>query len=206
MGDVGILRIFHTLGVRLLGLTQFPRNQLADGSGELHAKGGLTDFGVKIIKEMNRLNMLVDVSHINEKGFWDIIELSNTTVIASHSNCKTLCEHHRNLSDDQIKAIVEKKGVIGITFVESFLKKQSTNVSVNDILDHIDHISNLVGPEYIGIGSDYMGLASSRIKGLENIKNLSNITKGLVSRGYDDESIEKILGGNFLRVFKEVLK
>ena len=205
MGDVGILRIFNRLGVRLLGLTQFPRNQLADGSGELRSQGGLSDFGAEVIKEMNRLNMLVDVSHINEKGFWDVLELSKTTVIASHSNCKALCEHHRNLSDDQIRAVAEKKGVIGITFVESFLKKKSESVSVKDVLDHIDHISKLIGPEYIGLGSDYMGLTSSRIMGLEDITKLSNITRGLVSRRYSEKDIDNILGGNFLRIFKKVL-
>ena len=206
MGDLGILRIFHRLGVRLLGFTQLPRNQLADGSGEFRSRGGLTDFGAEVVKEMNRLNMIVDVSHLNEKGFWDALELSKTTTIASHSNCKALCDHHRNLTDDQIRALSEKKGVIGICFEVPFLRKESKGVSIKDVLDHIDHISRLVGPEHIGLGSDFMGLTNSNIEGLEDITELSNVTKGLVSRGYSEGDIENILGGNFLRVFKEVLK
>ena len=205
-GDVSMLRIFYQLGVRSLGFTQFPRNKLADGSGELRSNGGLTGHGHEVLEEMKRFNMLVDVSHINERGFWDVLNATNIPVIASHSNCKALCDHHRNLTDQQIRALADRKGVMGITFVESFLQKSADEVSLNNVLDHIDHIVKLVGVDYVGFGSDYMGMKKSKIKGLEDITKFPNITKGLLSRGYAREEIEKILGGNFLRVFKEILK
>jgi membrane dipeptidase len=205
-GDLGILRIFYRLGVRALGLTQLPRNQLADGSGEMGSKGGLTTFGRNVIEEMNRLNMIVDVSHLNEKGFWDALDASRATVIASHSNCKALCGHHRNLTDDQIRALAKKKGVMGITYVREFLDEKPDKASVQSVLDHIDHVVNLVGADYVGLGSDYMDMWTNEVKELEDITKVPNITKGLVARGYSEDDIEKILGRNFLRVFEEILK
>jgi membrane dipeptidase len=205
-GDLGILRIFYRLGVRALGLTQLPRNQLADGSGEMGSKGGLTTFGRNVIEEMNRLNMIVDVSHLNEKGFWDALDASRATVIASHSNCKALCGHHRNLTDDQIRALAKKKGVMGITYVREFLDEKPDKASVQSVLDHIDHVVNLVGADYVGLGSDYMDMWTNEVKELEDITKVPNITKGLVARGYSEDDIEKILGKNFLRVFEEILK
>lgn len=212
MGDLRMLRIFHTLGVRALGLTHFPRNRLADGSAEMRSNSGLSSFGVLVVEEMNRLGMIIDVSHINEKGFWDVIEVSKDPVLASHSNCKSLCDHHRNLSDEQVKALSEKGGVMGITYVAPFLEKAPGGAddfrspsSVSRILDHIDYAVKLVGSDHVGLGSDYMGRNQTRIKGLEDISKLPNVTRGLVSRGYSDSEIRKILGGNFLRVFERVL-
>jgi len=204
MGDVRMLRIFYMLGVRALGLTWYPRNKLADGSWELRSNSGLSTFGAEVVEEMNKLGMIVDVSHINERGFWDVIDISKSSIIASHSNCRALCDHHRNLTDDQIRAVADKEGAMGITYVSAFLDKRYEKATVERVLDHIDHAVELAGTDHVGLGSDYSGLRSGR-KGLEDITQVPNITKGLVSRGYSDCEIEKIMGGSFLRIFKNVL-
>lgn len=203
-GDLGVLRMLYKLGVRALTLTHSPRNRLGDGCGEKGSRGGLTSFGAQVVKEMNKLGMVVDVSHINEQGFWDVIKTTKSPIIASHSNARALCDHVRNLKDDQIKALAEKGGVIGVTFVRTFLSKDVEMVTVDNVLDHIDHIADLVGVEHVGIGSDYDGMGQAP-KGLEDVTKVSNITRGLVTRGYSDNDIEKILGGNFLRMFKKIL-
>ena len=170
----------------------------------MRSNNGLSTFGAEVVEEINKLGMIVDVSHINERSFWDVMEISKCPVIASHSNCRTLCDHHRNLTDDQIRALADKKGVMGITYVSAFLDKQAENATINKVLDHIDHAVELVGAEHVRLGSDYSGL-KSEIKGLEDITNVPQITKGLVSRGYSDREIENILGWSFLKVFKNVL-
>jgi membrane dipeptidase len=173
----------YRLGVRLLTLTWNQRNQIADGIGESRTGSGLTEFGLKVIDEMNDLRMLIDVSHLSETGFWDVIKKSNDPIIASHSNCYALCPHLRNLKDEQIKAIADKGGVIGITFVP---------------------IVEKVGVDYVGLGSDFDGTDGLPL-GLEGVDKIPNITEELLDRGYKEREIEKILGGNFLRVFKEVV-
>jgi len=203
-GDLGVLRMLYRLGVRILTITHNRRNRLGNGCGEKGSKGGLSTFGVEVVREMNRLGMLVDVSHLNEPGFWDVIETSQDPVIASHSNARALCDHVRNLTDEQIMALAERGGVVGVTFVRSFLRKDPENASVNDVLDHIDHIVELVGVDHVGIGSDYDGIDQAPI-GLEDVTKVLNITRGLVARGYSDGEIRKILGENFLRVFRRVL-
>ena len=213
MGDLRMLRTFYNLGVRAFGLTHFPRNRLADGSAEAGSNSGLSTFGASVVEVMNGLGMVVDVSHINEKGFWDVMDVSKSPVIASHSNCKALCDHHRNLTDEQIGALADKDGVMGITYVGPFLEERHEGTpvdfrsasSVSRVLDHIDHAVELVGADHVGLGSDYMGLRPSSISGLEDISKVPNITKGLVSRGYADNEIRDVLGGSILRIFKEVL-
>jgi len=203
-GDIGVLRILYRLGVRILTLTHNSRNKLGDGCGEDGSQGGLTMFGTQVIEEMNRLGMIVDVSHLNETGFWDVIKISKSPVIASHSNARALCDHVRNLTDDQIEALARTGGVVGVTFVRDFLNKDVEKASVIDVLNHIDYIVDLVGVNHVGIGSDYDGIENPPT-GLEDVTNVLNITRGLVSRGYSDEEIEKIIGGNFLRVFRDLL-
>ncbi len=211
MGELRTINVFHRLGVRSMGLTHFPRNKLGDGSAEESSDGGLSSFGVSVVKAMNDLRMVVDVSHINERGFWHVLELSKAPVIASHSNCKVLCDHHRNLTDEQIIALGEKGGTVGITYVAPFLEKVENpwdftghSSSLDRVLDHIEHAVELIGSEHVGLGSDYLGAHPSKIKGIEDISKTPNVTKGLVERGYSDKDIENILGGSFLRVFKEV--
>jgi membrane dipeptidase len=210
-GSIEALRTIYTLGVRALTLTHFPRNELGDGSGA-DSGSHLTEFGGEVVREMNRLGMLVDISHLNEKGFWDVIELSKDPVVATHSNCKALCSHHRNLTDDQIKALAEKGGVMNLSFCGGFIKdgvgfddpEALKKVTVEDWLDHLDHAVELVGTSHVGIGSDLDG--GCGFPGLDDVTKFPSLTEGMVSRGYSDEDIRNILGANDLRVFKKVLK
>ena len=202
-GDLGVLRMLHKLGVRCIGLTWNQRNDIADGVGEIRAKGGLTNFGVSVIKEMNRLGIVVDVSHLTKPGFWDVIEESSAPIIASHSNAEAICAHPRNLDDDQIRALAKNGGVMGMNFCPPFVSPNEV-VTLDEMLDHVDHIVKLVGADHVGIGSDFDGIGSTPV-GLENVSCMINFTRGLVARGYSDEDIKKILGGNYLRVFQQIL-
>ncbi len=203
-GDLAVLRVLYKLGVRLLTLTWNQRNQIADGLSESRTGGGLTEFGIKVINEMNKLGMLIDVSHLSEAGFWDVVKYSKNPIIASHSNCYTICSQRRNLKDDQIKAIANKGGVIGITFVPNFLTQENRKATIKDVIKHIDYLVEKVGVDYVGLGSDFDGTDDLPLD-LEGVEKVPNITIELVKRGYEEEDIKKILGGNFLRVFKEVV-
>ncbi len=202
--DVSMLRILYELGVRMMSLTWNHRNFLADGVKEERTKSGLTNLGVKVVEEMERLGIVIDVSHLSESCFWDLVEITDSPIIASHSNCRTLCDHPRNLNDRQIAAIADKGGVIGMNFFPKFLRKEG-QATVSDVVDHMEHIIDLVGIDYVGLGSDFDGISSTPI-GLEDASKMPNITIELVSRGYSEEEIRKILGGNHLRVFSRVMK
>lgn len=208
-GDLGVLRVLYRLGIRSMTLTHYPRNELADGSRD-DSKSHLTNFGVEVVEEMNRMGMIVDISHLNETGFWDVLKTTKSPVIASHSNCKALCNHHRNITDEQIKALAENGGVMNISFCGGFIKDGGfstellSKVTVEDWLDHLDHAVGLVGTDHVGLGSDFDG--GCGFPGMDGINLMPNITRGLVARSYSDEDIEKILGGNNLRIFKKILK
>ncbi|MHB8171624.1 MAG: dipeptidase [Thermincolia bacterium] len=199
--DLGVLRCLHRLGVRSIGLTWNQRNGLADGVGEGLKAGGLSGIGRQVVKEMNNLGMIIDISHLAEKGFWDVMEESNQPVIASHSNCRALCSHPRNLTDSQIKALAEKGGVMGMNFAPAFIHCEEANLE--KLLDHIDHVVQLVGPAHVGLGSDFDGIDDAP-RGLEDVTKLPAITLGLMRRGYSDEDIAAILGGNFCWTMMEV--
>lgn len=201
-GSLGILRLMYRLGVRSITLTWNGRNELGDGVGEEKTGGGLTRLGEEAVVEMNRLGMLVDVSHLSENGFWDVLSVSRQPVIASHSNCRALCNHPRNLNDQQIKALANQGGVMGITFVPDFL---GDNPSIAQVLAHIDHAIAVGGPDCVGIGSDFDGTGSLPT-GLEDCSRLPAITSGLLERGYSENAIKKVLGGNFMRVIGQVIK
>jgi len=208
-GDIGVLRTAYRLGARSLTLTHFPRNELGDGSGA-DSGSHLSAFGREVVEEMNRLGMLVDISHLNETGFWDVMELSTDPILATHSNCRALCGHHRNLTDDQIKALAEKGGVMNLSFCAGFIKdgvsnrEASRKVTIEDWLDHLDHAVGLVGTDHVGLGSDLDG--GCGFPGLDDVTKFPDLTRGMISRGYADHDITKILGKNNLRVFKRVLK
>ena len=144
-GSLEALRMLYELGVRAMTLTWSNRNDIADGVNEECSGGGLTTFGRQVVAEMNRLGMLVDVSHIATAGFWDVIETSTKPIIATHSNAKTLCSHPRNLNDDQIKAINANDGLIGITFAGQFLEEDYNNACIDSVYRHIDYMLNLFG-------------------------------------------------------------
>ena len=205
--DIAMLRVLYRLGARMMSLTWNHRNQLADGVRESRTGSGLTNLGVEAIEEMKRLGMVIDVSHLSDSSFWSLAEIADVPIIASHSNCREICDHPRNLTDDQIGALAKLGGVIGMNFAPHFLRKRGREegASVKDVADHIDHIVELVGVDHVGLGSDYDGISSTP-RGLEDAAKMPNVTIELVSRGYGEAEIEKILGGNHLRVFSRILR
>lgn len=198
------LRMIHRLGVRCLSLTWNERNLLADGVGESPTRGGLTEAGVAVVQEMNRLGMIVDVSHLSEAGFWHLIEISRQPVIASHSNAMALCEHKRNLTDDQIRHLARRGGVVGITFATPFLDREPARATLERVVDHIEYIANLVGIDHVGIGSDFDGIDNTPV-GLRDVTSLPMLTRSLLRRGFSQEQVHQILGGNHFRLFQEVV-
>jgi membrane dipeptidase len=202
--DLGILRMLYRLGLRAMTLTWNERNQIADGAGEGRTKGGLTNFGVELVKEMNNLGMVVDVSHINDAGFFDVIETTTKPIIASHSNCRALCNHRRNMTDEMIKILADNGGVMGMNFSASFVTENKENATLERLLDHVDHVVKVASVEHVGIGSDFDGIENTP-KGLEDVTRMPYLTEGLVKRGYKEDEIRKILGENFLRVFSKVI-
>jgi len=248
-GDLSLLRIFYRSGVRYMTLTWENSNPLASSAADTSSqKGGLTELGKEAVKEMNRLGMIVDVSHLSEQAFWDVVNLSSAPIIASHSCVKAICNHYRNLTDEQIKAIAKSGGVIGINFFSGYLDDNFRKVSdsiykeinvkkeelkekfkgddkkieeetsllyknanfpppttLAKLVDHIDYIVKLVGPDYAGLGSDFDGIPAIPLE-IKDASGLPSITQELLNRKYKEKDIKKILGGNFLRVFREVCK
>jgi microsomal dipeptidase-like Zn-dependent dipeptidase len=153
---------------------------------------------------MNRLGVMVDISHVGEKTFWDVIELSTKPVIASHSSVQALCYHDRNLTDKQMQAIAKNGGVVQICLVDLFINKDKSKASLTDAIDHIDYAVKVAGIDHVGIASDFDG--GGGLIGCRGSNDMINITVKLLERGYSDKDIEKIWGGNFLRVMSEVQK
>jgi membrane dipeptidase len=201
-GRMSLFHTFHRLGVRNIGLTWDPRNAAADGSGA-GTQFGLTPFGRELVEACNEKGVMVDVSHLNDAGLRDVLEISSKPIIASHSNARALFDHRRNLSDEQIRAIADTGGVIGATFVTMFLRQDHENATLDDLLDHIDHLVKVAGVEHVGLGSDYDGCTTP--PELDGGEKYPAITQGLLARGYAPEDIRKILGENFRRAFIETL-
>jgi membrane dipeptidase len=220
--DIHLLRIFYELGVRGIGLTWSRRNYAGDGAffKDLREgqKGGLTSFGVEVIEAAEALGMFIDVSHLNDEGFWDVMKFATRPVIASHSNCRALVDSMRNLSDEQIKVLAEKGGVIGMNALSAFtgdVSDSNKRLTAEDLLDHVDHIVKIVGVEYVGLGFDFCDCFENFLTTAQAIEtydvlnghgSLHEITSGLIRRGYSDEDILLILGGNFMRVFEATLQ
>jgi len=202
-GDLAMLRTFYRLGLRALGLTWNWRNQAADGQGESRTGGGLTEFGVALVREANRLGLILDIAHLAPAGVRDVLELSEAPVVASHANARALCDHHRNLTDEQLAGIAASGGLVGVTYVPSFLAQEHQDASLEKVLDHIDYIVKTIGVDHVGLGSDFDGFGGV-LPGLEDVSHLPALTAGMVARGYSDEKVAQILGGNYLRVFRQV--
>lgn len=215
--SLALLRTFYRLGVRCCGLTWQLRNFVADGAEEERTKGGLSRLGVEIVSEMEKMGILIDLAHLSMPSFYDVLNIVRKPVICSHAACRALVNNPRNLTDDQIKAIAEKGGVIGVMTFPTMIAVQDP--SLERVLDHIDHIVNLVGIDHVGLGadfSDYIEWSAEETgkeylekkpttRGLEDVTKLPNLVKGMINRGYSEQDIKKFLGDNFLRVFKEVI-
>lgn len=205
------LNDFYERGVRIIGLTWNDQNQYASGN---NTDSGLTKEGLELIKRMNDLRITLDLSHLNEKCFWEAIELCETIPIASHSNARSLTNHPRNLEDDQLRAISERGGVIGLVLYNHFLKTNCENptcgeenrTTLEDIFAHGDYIINLCGEDHVGIGSDLDGAGVDDFpQDIHTIADLPKIGEFFLKKGYSEERVRKIMGGNFLRVLKENL-
>lgn len=221
--DLSLLRIFYELGVRFMGLVWSRRNFVGDGSHfspvREGRKGGITEFGVHLIEAAEAMGMIIDVSHLNDEGFWDVMEITKKPLIASHSNCRSLAGSMRNLTDEQIKAIAASNGVIGINGVNIFVADHDDKSDLEHLLNHVDHIAALVGVEHIGIGLDIIepfskydspiALSEAARKDFDVVKGHSmvpELVRALAKRGYTEEAIELIMGKNFIRVYQEVWK
>jgi membrane dipeptidase len=245
--DIRMVRIFGDLGVRYMTLSHFYNDEWADSSTDKPVHNGLTDYGKDIVREMNRQGIMVDISHVSDKTFYDALEVSRAPLIASHSSCRAICSHPRDMSDDMIKALAGKGGVIQINYEKSFIdqaykdasdklsggvvalidqlkkvcgedeecvgkkmqemEKRATaegklpHVTWERIIDHIDHVVKLAGADHVGLGSDFDG--ATMPEGMDDCTQLPKITEALMRRGYSDDDIRKILGGNLLRVMEQ---
>lgn len=239
-GDMNSLKHFFDRGVRYITLAHSQSNHISDSSYDIRRKWkGLSPFGKKLVTEMNNIGMLVDVSHISDDAFYQVMEISNVPVIASHSSLRKYTPgFERNMDDDMLLALKKNGGVIQINFGSSFVtakagawgkqlkskkesaKKEGTKLSQDfdaayraknpypfaslaQVLDHIDHVVELIGIDYVGIGSDYDGVGDSLPIGLKDVSSYPNLVQGLMNRGYSDKDIKKILSGNMLRVWKQ---
>lgn len=204
-GSLATLRMLYRLGVRWIGLTWNHRNQAADGLGEQRTGGGLTEFGVQLVQEMNRLGMLVDIAHLAPAGVRDVFEICEGPVIASHANAHALCPVPRNLSNEQLTRLAASGGVVGVTYVPGFITTGNEPATLDMLLDHVDHMVGVAGIDHVGLGSDFDGFGGAPPTGLEDVSCVPNLTAGLQERGYSDEEVLKILGGNWLRVLRQVI-
>jgi membrane dipeptidase len=252
--DLHLLRIYYRLGVRYMTRSWSNTNEWADSSGDsddakVQHHNGLTDFGKQVVLEMNRLGMMVDISHVADKTFWDVIETTKAPVIASHSSARALVDAPRNMTDDMLKAVAKNDGVVQVNFFSGFddqtflnaeraqakeqaaaikkyvddLKAQGKEVDyveedrierewmakiprppLKSLIDHIDHIAKVAGIDHVGLGSDFDGVSGATPQGIDSAADLPKITQALLDRGYSAEDIKKILGGNLMRVFREV--
>jgi membrane dipeptidase len=242
--DIRMVRVYSALGVRYMTLSHFYNDEWADSSTDKPVHNGLTDYGKDIVREMNRQGMLVDISHVSDKTFYDALVVSKAPLIASHSSCRALCNHPRNMTDDMIKALAAKGGVIQINYEKSFIDQQYKDaseklsgdvvqqerdvekvcagdaecslrknaevearaiaegkvphVSWERIIDNIDHVVKLVGPDHVGLGSDFDG--ANMPEGMDDCSHLPRITEALLRKGYSPEDVRKILGENTLRI------
>jgi membrane dipeptidase len=243
--DLGVLRMYRRMGILSMTLTHFRSNDWADSSTGKPEHNGLTDFGKEVVREMNRIGMIVDISHVSDKTFYDVMAVSSKPVIASHSSCFVYSDVPRNMKDDMMRALAKNGGVIGVNFDSSFLNQKDAEAlkqaiakhndvevtltgaeldayaakehsesgeihpaigkaTVEDAANCIDHIAKVAGIDHVGIGSDFDGVPIVPA-GLEDVAKMPVLTLALMKRGYKETDIRKIMGGNMLRVVKEVV-
>ena len=201
--DISNIERFRNRGVVYMTLCHNGNNQLC-GSARFNDEGmGVNAFGEQVIKEMNRVGMMVDISHAGEQTFYDALNISTKPIVASHSSARALCNHPRNLTDAQLKALADKGGVAQVTLYSGFLKEQGM-ATIQDAIDHLNHMVNIMGIEHVGIGTDFDG--DGGITGCASASELTNFTRCLLKERYSEADIRRIWGGNFLRVMEEVQK
>ena len=213
-----LLRDYYRLGVRYMTLTHTNTNNWADSSGDIDKPGGehhngLTPFGKDVIREMNRLGMMVDISHVADKTFYDALDVSQAPLLASHSSARSVTNVPRNMTDDMLRALAKKGGVVQVNFYCNFINQQAADApkgakvhaSLADVVAHIDHIRQVAGIDSIGIGSDFDGIECAP-EGLEDVSKFPNLTRALLEKGYSVSDIKKIYGGNTLRLMRQVEK
>ena len=209
------LRDYYRLGVRYMTLSHSVNTNWSDSSGDTPKHNGLTDFGKEVVREMNRLGMMVDISHVSDKTFWDAMETSKAPLVASHSSLRSISGHPRNMTDDMIRALGGKGGVIMINYSRSFLSDElyqaglknvppaeRPTVSWEKIVEHIDHAAKLVGATHVGLGSDFDGTTVP--DGMDDVSMLPKITAALLGKGYSEPDVKNILGENILRLLEQV--
>jgi membrane dipeptidase len=222
--DLNLLRAFYQLGVRSVGLTHARRN--AAGSGGIFkatgsSRDGLTNFGCDLVRECQRLGIIIDLAHINPKGFEDIVALTSNPLIVSHTNVRKFYDIERNITDEQIKVIGQRGGVVGVNAI--LVSPDPETSTLDRFVDHIEHVVNLIGIDGVGIGFDFCEYLFQQlpekvreelaaklttphfIPDLTNHSHAQNLTRKLIERGFSDENIEKILRGNWLRIFEQIL-
>jgi membrane dipeptidase len=228
-GDPELVDMYYELGVRLITFTHERRNLLGDGAPmgtydeeKRGSVGGLSHFGYDVVQRVDELGMLPDLSHINEDGFWDAIDVTNGPVVASHSNCRALCDIRRNVSDEQIRAIADSGGIVGITAINKF-NTEDANSGVEDMVDHVEHAVEASGIDHVGFGFDFHDyLAKYRpsidendfspsgggnmVEGIRDDSDIPNLGPALRDRGFTDEEVAKITSENWLRVFEEAME
>ena len=202
--DIKNVKKYKDMGVQYMTLSHSYDNDICNSSSNTaDASKGLTAFGRKVVKEMNKVGMMIDVSHVSEGTFWDVIKLSKDPVFASHSSVRALCDHDRNLTDDQLRALAKNGGVIQICIYGGYLNKNEKEASVDDVVRHIDHAVKVAGIDHVGIGSDFDG--GGGVLGCKGDNDMINITVKLIEKGYSEEDLRKIWGGNFFRVMNQVI-
>lgn len=193
---------FAQRGIVYITLCHNGDNQICDSARRSNAtNGGVSDFGAKVIDEMNRLGIMVDMSHAGEQSFYDALDISRTPIVCSHSDCRSLCDVPRNLTDDQLRALAQKGGVAHITLYGGFLRNDG-EACINDAMEHLEHAISIMGVEHVGLGTDFDG--DGGVPGLANSSELINFTRELLRRRYSEEDIARIWGGNWLRVMEAV--
>ena len=200
-GDLKNLKHFADRGIVYMTLCHNGDNDICDSAKGSNTHNGVSDFGKKVIREMNNLGIMVDLSHASEKSFYDALEISQQPIVCSHSSCRALCDHPRNLTDDQMRALAKKGGIMQITLYTGFLRSDG-EATMEDVMAHLEHAIEVMGIDHVGIGTDFDG--DGGVRGLANASELLNLTRQLMARGYSDDDIQKIWGGNFLQLMTKI--
>ena len=201
-GKLENLQHFVDRGIVYMTLCHNGDNDICDSASKTqHTHHGVSAFGEQVIKEMNRLGVLVDMSHAGEESFYQALEISSMPIVCSHSSARALCDHQRNLTDDQMRALAKKGGVAQTTIYNGFLRKEG-EATINDVIAHLEHAIDVMGIDHVGLGTDFDG--DGGVRGLANSSELINFTRRLLARRFNEQDIQKIWGGNFLRVMEEV--